>query len=198
MLISVCSVGCLCDWLVFLVSVQPIDSNQLKLLIPVAVCHALGHVTSNVSFAAVAVSFTHTIKGERTNLMLSYVWYNDQNCSIAHLIIAFWHWICLLQLLSHSSMPLLRNLYSDNQSPCLYGCPWLLLFLVCSSLYVHPVVAIILLKTMENVNHADTQKLWAMRIYSDCLCSLSIYVLLKWRCVDGIADWVVIQLDWLH
>ncbi|BBH00923.1 Glucose-6-phosphate/phosphate translocator-related protein [Prunus dulcis] len=40
----------------------PIDSNLLKLLIPVAVCHALGHVTSNVSFAAVAVSFTHTIK----------------------------------------------------------------------------------------------------------------------------------------
>jgi len=33
------------------------------LLIPVAACHALGHVTSNVSFAAVAVSFTHTIKG---------------------------------------------------------------------------------------------------------------------------------------
>jgi solute carrier family 35 protein E1 len=41
------------------------DSNLLKLLIPVAVCHALGHVTSNVSFAAVAVSFTHTIKGYR-------------------------------------------------------------------------------------------------------------------------------------
>ena len=28
-----------------------------------ALCHALGHVTSNVSFAAVAVSFAHTIKG---------------------------------------------------------------------------------------------------------------------------------------
>lgn len=41
---------------------QPIDSNLLKLLIPVAVCHALGHVTSNVSFATVAVSFTHTVK----------------------------------------------------------------------------------------------------------------------------------------
>jgi hypothetical protein len=41
------------------------DSNLLKLLVPVAVCHALGHVTSNVSFAAVAVSFTHTIKGDR-------------------------------------------------------------------------------------------------------------------------------------
>ncbi|GAU32464.1 hypothetical protein TSUD_64140, partial [Trifolium subterraneum] len=41
---------------------NPIDANLLKLLIPVAVCHALGHVTSNVSFAAVAVSFTHTIK----------------------------------------------------------------------------------------------------------------------------------------
>lgn len=28
-----------------------------------AVCHGIGHVTSNVSFAAVAVSFAHTIKG---------------------------------------------------------------------------------------------------------------------------------------
>lgn len=33
------------------------------LLTPVAFCHALGHVMTNVSFAAVAVSFTHTIKG---------------------------------------------------------------------------------------------------------------------------------------
>ncbi|URE49203.1 Triose phosphate phosphate translocator [Musa troglodytarum] len=41
---------------------NPIDPNLLKLLIPVAVGHAIGHVTSNVSFAAVAVSFTHTIK----------------------------------------------------------------------------------------------------------------------------------------
>lgn len=51
------------------------DSNLLKLLIPVAVCHALGHVTSNVSFAAVAVSFTHTIKGDVMNLFpCSYIY----------------------------------------------------------------------------------------------------------------------------
>ncbi|KMT08088.1 hypothetical protein BVRB_6g143410 [Beta vulgaris subsp. vulgaris] len=31
-------------------------------VLPVVVCHALGHVTSNVSFAAVAVSFTLTVK----------------------------------------------------------------------------------------------------------------------------------------
>lgn len=49
---------------------QPIDSTLLKLLIPVAFCHALGHVTSNVSFAAVAVSFTHTIKGKPPNLLM--------------------------------------------------------------------------------------------------------------------------------
>ncbi|KAK7252124.1 hypothetical protein RIF29_35860 [Crotalaria pallida] len=55
-------VYCLVSWTVGLPKRAPIDSNQLKLLIPVAVCHALGHVTSNVSFAAVAVSFTHTIK----------------------------------------------------------------------------------------------------------------------------------------
>ncbi|KAL5576682.1 hypothetical protein UlMin_018381 [Ulmus minor] len=55
-------VYCLISWGVGLPKRAPIDSNQLKLLIPVAACHALGHVTSNVSFAAVAVSFTHTIK----------------------------------------------------------------------------------------------------------------------------------------
>jgi hypothetical protein len=41
---------------------QPIDGELFKLLIPVSICHALGHVMTNVSFAAVAVSFTHTIK----------------------------------------------------------------------------------------------------------------------------------------
>ncbi|XP_047325791.1 triose phosphate/phosphate translocator, chloroplastic-like isoform X1 [Impatiens glandulifera] len=55
-------VYCLISWSVGLPKRAPIDANQLKLLIPVAACHALGHVTSNVSFAAVAVSFTHTIK----------------------------------------------------------------------------------------------------------------------------------------
>ncbi|XP_075483130.1 triose phosphate/phosphate translocator, chloroplastic isoform X1 [Primulina tabacum] len=53
---------CLMSWTVGLPKRAPMDSTLLKLLIPVAVCHALGHVTSNVSFAAVAVSFTHTIK----------------------------------------------------------------------------------------------------------------------------------------
>ncbi|GAB2259526.1 hypothetical protein Droror1_Dr00010381 [Drosera rotundifolia] len=55
-------VYCLMSWSVGLPKRAPVDSNLLKLLIPVAVCHGLGHVTSNVSFAAVAVSFTHTIK----------------------------------------------------------------------------------------------------------------------------------------
>ncbi|KAL9452460.1 hypothetical protein AB3S75_008283 [Citrus x aurantiifolia] len=55
-------VYCLVSWAVGLPKRAPIDSKLVKLLIPVAVCHALGHVTSNVSFAAVAVSFAHTIK----------------------------------------------------------------------------------------------------------------------------------------
>ncbi|KAL5989488.1 hypothetical protein ACLOJK_010380 [Asimina triloba] len=55
-------VYCLVSWAVGLPKRAPIDSNLLKLLIPVAICHAIGHVMSNVSFAAVAVSFTHTIK----------------------------------------------------------------------------------------------------------------------------------------
>ncbi|XP_006643976.3 triose phosphate/phosphate translocator TPT, chloroplastic [Oryza brachyantha] len=55
-------VYCLLSWTVGLPKRAPINSTLLKLLFPVALCHALGHVTSNVSFAAVAVSFAHTIK----------------------------------------------------------------------------------------------------------------------------------------
>uniref|UniRef100_M4DZS2 Sugar phosphate transporter domain-containing protein n=1 Tax=Brassica campestris TaxID=3711 RepID=M4DZS2_BRACM len=55
-------VYCLLSWSVGLPKRAPINSNLLKVLIPVAVCHAIGHITSNISFAAVAVSFTHTIK----------------------------------------------------------------------------------------------------------------------------------------
>uniref|UniRef100_A0A0A9CNB7 Sugar phosphate transporter domain-containing protein n=1 Tax=Arundo donax TaxID=35708 RepID=A0A0A9CNB7_ARUDO len=55
-------VYCLVSWTVGLPKRAPINSTLLKLLFPVALCHALGHVTSNVSFAAVAVSFAHTIK----------------------------------------------------------------------------------------------------------------------------------------
>ncbi|XP_054809918.1 triose phosphate/phosphate translocator, chloroplastic-like [Prosopis cineraria] len=53
---------CLVCWAVGLPKRAPIDKELLALLTPVAFCHALGHVMSNVSFAAVAVSFTHTIK----------------------------------------------------------------------------------------------------------------------------------------
>ncbi|CAO2186379.1 unnamed protein product [Urochloa humidicola] len=56
------AVYCLAGWSVGLPKRAPINSTLLKLLIPVALCHALGHITSNVSFAAVAVSFAHTIK----------------------------------------------------------------------------------------------------------------------------------------
>ncbi|CAA2997635.1 triose phosphate/phosphate translocator, chloroplastic-like [Olea europaea var. sylvestris] len=55
-------VYCLLSWGVGLPKRAPIDKELLALLTPVAFCHALGHVMSNVSFAAVAVSFTHTIK----------------------------------------------------------------------------------------------------------------------------------------
>ncbi|PIA50929.1 hypothetical protein AQUCO_01100030v1 [Aquilegia coerulea] len=49
--------------LVGVVYCLPISKDLLVILTPVAICHALGHVMSNVSFAVVAVSFTHTIKG---------------------------------------------------------------------------------------------------------------------------------------
>ncbi|XP_022148988.1 triose phosphate/phosphate translocator, chloroplastic-like isoform X2 [Momordica charantia] len=53
---------CLISWAVGLPKRAPMDKELLLLLTPVSLCHALGHVMSNVSFAAVAVSFTHTIK----------------------------------------------------------------------------------------------------------------------------------------
>lgn len=55
-------VYCLISWTVGLPKRAPVNKELLGLLTPVAACHALGHVMSNVSFAAVAVSFTHTIK----------------------------------------------------------------------------------------------------------------------------------------
>ncbi|XP_075524144.1 triose phosphate/phosphate translocator, chloroplastic-like isoform X1 [Primulina tabacum] len=53
---------CLVSWAIGLPKRAPVDKETLRILTPVAFCHALGHVMSNVSFAAVAVSFTHTIK----------------------------------------------------------------------------------------------------------------------------------------
>ncbi|CAN1152845.1 Triose phosphate/phosphate translocator TPT, chloroplastic [Linum perenne] len=55
-------VYCLGSWSVGLPKRAPMNKELLLVLTPVAFCHALGHVMSNVSFAAVAVSFTHTIK----------------------------------------------------------------------------------------------------------------------------------------
>ncbi|CAI5996860.1 unnamed protein product [Closterium sp. NIES-65] len=55
-------VYCLISWALRLPKRAPIDKGMLVLLAPVAFCHALGHVMTNVSFATVAVSFTHTIK----------------------------------------------------------------------------------------------------------------------------------------
>jgi solute carrier family 35 protein E1 len=53
---------CLISWMLGYPKRAPIDGHLFKMLIPVSICHALGHVMTNVSFAAVAVSFTHTIK----------------------------------------------------------------------------------------------------------------------------------------
>jgi solute carrier family 35 protein E1 len=53
---------CLISWAVGLPKRAPISKDLLLALAPVAFCHALGHVMTNVSFSQVAVSFTHTIK----------------------------------------------------------------------------------------------------------------------------------------
>ncbi|KAF5185518.1 triose phosphate/phosphate translocator, chloroplastic-like [Thalictrum thalictroides] len=55
-------VYCLVSWSLGLPKRAPISKDLLLILTPVAICHAFGHVMTNVSFAAVAVSFTHTIK----------------------------------------------------------------------------------------------------------------------------------------
>nr|XP_024390790.1 triose phosphate/phosphate translocator, chloroplastic-like [Physcomitrium patens] len=55
-------VYCLISWMLGYPKRAPIDKELFMMLIPVSICHALGHVMTNVSFAAVAVSFTHTIK----------------------------------------------------------------------------------------------------------------------------------------
>eukprot|EP00249_Psilotum_nudum_P016952 c26073_g1_i1 orf=849-2252(-) len=53
---------CAVSWASGILKRAPIDKELLLLLTPVSFCHALGHVMTNVSFASVAVSFTHTIK----------------------------------------------------------------------------------------------------------------------------------------
>ncbi|KAF6988000.1 hypothetical protein CFC21_005588 [Triticum aestivum] len=60
--LSVGVLYCLISWSTGLLKCAPMNSTLLKLLLPVAICHAIGHVTSTVSFAAVSVSFAHTIK----------------------------------------------------------------------------------------------------------------------------------------
>ncbi|XP_044962968.1 triose phosphate/phosphate translocator, chloroplastic-like isoform X1 [Hordeum vulgare subsp. vulgare] len=60
--LSVGVLYCLISWGTGLLKRAPMNSTLLKLLLPVAICHAIGHVTSTVSFAAVSVSFAHTIK----------------------------------------------------------------------------------------------------------------------------------------
>jgi len=41
---------------------QPINKAELKSIVGPAAMHAIGHVAANISFAAVAISLTHTVK----------------------------------------------------------------------------------------------------------------------------------------
>lgn len=122
---------------------QPIDSNLLKLLIPVAVCHALGHVTSNVSFAAVAVSFTHTVKGKiaficlilEQKIKIMPARFSTSSSRKFYSILLPEFLLYWFQLLSRSSMLLLPNSYLDNKSPLPCGCLWLPSSLVSSTFF---------------------------------------------------------------
>jgi len=49
-------------WGTRVVKFQAPEGKNMKTLTAVAFCHAVGHCLTNVSFAAVAVSFTHTVK----------------------------------------------------------------------------------------------------------------------------------------
>ena len=44
------------DW------VQPIDKTEFSAIFGPAAMHAIGHIAANLSFAAVAISLTHTVK----------------------------------------------------------------------------------------------------------------------------------------
>ena len=43
-------------------SVQPINKEEFSTIFGPAAMHAVGHVAANLSFAAVAISLTHTVK----------------------------------------------------------------------------------------------------------------------------------------
>lgn len=68
-----------------LACVQPITREELVAILPPATMHAVGHVATNVSFAAVAISFTHTIKTLEPgfNAILSQLVLGKQPCSWA-------------------------------------------------------------------------------------------------------------------
>lgn len=54
---------------------RPITKDEFKLIFPPAFMHAAGHVAANLSFAAVAISLTHTVKTLEPvfNVALSYI-----------------------------------------------------------------------------------------------------------------------------
>jgi len=54
---------------------RPITGDEFKLIFPPAFMHAAGHVAANLSFAAVAISLTHTVKTLEPvfNVVLSWI-----------------------------------------------------------------------------------------------------------------------------
>jgi hypothetical protein len=42
--------------------VQPINKQEFGTIFGPAFMHAIGHIAANISFAAVAISLTHTVK----------------------------------------------------------------------------------------------------------------------------------------
>lgn len=49
-------------WVRHVCGVQPITKNEFGQIFGPAAMHAVGHIAANLSFAAVAISLTHTVK----------------------------------------------------------------------------------------------------------------------------------------
>lgn len=78
---------------------QPITKDELSAIAGPAAMHAIGHVAANLSFAAVAISLTHTVKTLEPafNVVLSKV-----GCSLNHLLAS----LCLSVLMLFGMAPL--------------------------------------------------------------------------------------------
>ncbi|KAK6931325.1 Sugar phosphate transporter domain, partial [Dillenia turbinata] len=107
---------CIVGWSVGLPKRAPMNKELLALLTPVALCHALGHVMSNISLAAVVLP--------DLGVLLNFLVNESENVEDSGLIAK-----SCKKLLSHPSMLLLLSSCLATRFPCHFGYHWLLLLL---------------------------------------------------------------------